>query len=144
MPRPWYADGLRFSCTACGKCCTSHEGYEFVYLENADITRLAKHFGLERRRFLAEYTERQDEFRILKWPDEHCIFLSESGCTVYDARPTQCRTWPFWPETLKKQVWQEEVVPFCPGAGEGRLYSLSEIRALMRGEGETGPSTDPT
>lgn len=138
-PEPWYSDGLRFTCTMCGKCCRSHDDYEVVYLSSHDIERLSDHFGLSRRKFLFEYTERDGPWRILKWPNqEHCIFLTEAGCSVYDARPTQCRTWPFWEETLEEAVWHEEVVPFCPGAGEGRLYSLVEIQRIARGNGETG------
>ena len=76
--------------------------------------------------------------RTLNWDDEKCVFLGEKGCTVYEARPEQCRTWPFWPENLKREVWAKEIVPFCPGADEGRLYSIGEIRRISRGEGETG------
>ena len=141
MPRPWYADGLRFSCTACGKCCTTHDDYALVYLTRQDITRLSAHFGLTSREFLGKYTERDGLARVLKWPrGEHCVFLEDAGCTVYDARPSQCRTWPFWEETLVEKVWFEEVVPFCPGAGEGRLFSLAEIASFRDGKGETSAS----
>lgn len=136
--KPWYADGLRFTCTECGDCCRTHDEYRWVFLTAKDITRLAKAKKLERRAFLHEFTERGPEgLRVLKWPDAAaCIFLGEKGCEVYEARPEQCRTWPFWPENLKRAVWEKEVVPFCPGAGEGRLYTLDELRRIARGEGE--------
>lgn len=136
MPKPWYADGLRFSCSQCGECCRTHGEYAYVYLSNDDITRLSEHLQIERNAFLQAYTDRDGPWRILRWPEEACVFLTEKGCSVYEARPTQCRTWPFWEENLDREVWFNEIVPFCPGAGEGRLYDLREIRACARGESE--------
>ena len=139
MSKPWYADGLRFTCTQCGDCCRTHGDYAWVFLELGDITRLAKHLKLERREFLHRYTDSMDGVRVLKWPDDACTFLGkDGGCSVYDARPQQCRTWPFWPENLKRKTWETEIVPFCPGAGEGRLYQIGEIRKIAAGKRETG------
>jgi Fe-S-cluster containining protein len=142
--KPWYADGLKFTCTECGDCCRTHGEYRWVFLSTEDIKRLADFKKVPRREFLHQWTEKGPEgMRVLKWPNEEaCVFLAERngkwGCSVYEARPEQCRTWPFWPEVLKKKVWKTEVEPFCPGAGEGRLYTLGEIRKISRGEGETG------
>ena len=33
-------------------------------------------------------------------------------------------------------MWEEEVAPFCPGIGSGRLYSAREIEAIQAGEME--------
>jgi Fe-S-cluster containining protein len=34
---------------------------------------------------------------VLKWRDDACSFWGSSeGCTVYDARPLACRTYPLW------------------------------------------------
>ena len=137
--KPWYGDGLRFTCTQCGDCCRTHDDYAHVYLLPNDITRLAKFHSLERREFLRQFTKPDADsgMRTLNWDDEKCVFLGEKGCVVYEARPEQCRTWPFWPENLTKEVWAKEIVPFCPGADEGRLYSIGEIKKISRGEGET-------
>ena len=44
--------------------------------------------------------------------DGACTFLNPIGqCSIYDVRPIQCRTYPFWPSILKnKQTWEEEAV----------------------------------
>lgn len=145
--KPWYADGLRFTCTQCGDCCRSHGDYQWVFLSPTDVTRLAESLGLSNARFLAAYCDKDEDGlgHTLKWlkggagdPDiAACVFLGEKGCTVYDARPQQCRTWPFWPENLTKKVWKADVEAYCPGAGEGRLYTLGEIRKISKDEAET-------
>lgn len=47
-----------------------------------------------------------------------CPFLKEGKCSVYEARPTQCRTFPFWPE-LMTEIKYSSLREFCPGIGEG-------------------------
>lgn len=32
---------------------------------------------------------------ILRQKDDHCMFLSENRCTIYENRPWICRTYPF-------------------------------------------------
>lgn len=127
---PWYQSGLKFSCQKCGVCCTSHEGYEYVYLSSADIKALSKQLNLTERKFLKRHTAKDGPYRILKWTKEECNFLTDKGCTVYPARPMQCRTWPFWRENLEKTVWKKEILPACRGAGCGQLYSLNEVEML--------------
>ena len=42
---------------------------------------------------------------------EACIFLDETTnqCQIYEARPAQCRTYPFWPSILlSPEKWNEE------------------------------------
>ena len=40
---PWYRDGLAFSCTRCGACCTGAPGYVWVSAE--EIEQLAEFRG---------------------------------------------------------------------------------------------------
>ena len=40
----WYADGLRFTCTQCGNCCTGGPGV--VWISREEIGRLAEHLKL--------------------------------------------------------------------------------------------------
>jgi len=47
--------------------------------------------------------------------DYACIFFDENlkRCSIYEARPNQCRTFPFW-EQFKCSA-KEEVAKECPG-----------------------------
>ena len=39
-----------------------------------------------------------------------CVFLENNQCSIYEARPVQCSTYPFWPNILKSEkAWNEEV-----------------------------------
>jgi Fe-S-cluster containining protein len=60
-----------------------------------------------------------------------CVFFDgeSRGCTIYEARPIQCRTWPFLKSNLASaQRWQETQRE-CPGAGQGDFISLEEIES---------------
>ena len=43
-----------------------------------------------------------------------CVFfdMQKKMCSIYDVRPSQCRTFPFW-EYFKENI--DEVVTECPG-----------------------------
>ena len=49
---PWYQDGLAFSCTRCGACCTGAPGY--VWVSPEEIGRLAEFRGQTARRVRRE------------------------------------------------------------------------------------------
>ena len=137
----WYARGLNFTCTQCGNCCTGSPGY--VWFDDAEALAMAEHLGLA-----------VDEFRRLharrmygRWTLEEncnaqgqydCVFLTRdergaAGCQVYAIRPTQCRTWPFWPENLRSRRSWTRASATCPGMtngerGEGLFHSGEQIR----------------
>eukprot|EP00571_Detonula_confervacea_P017134 CAMPEP_0172312994 /NCGR_PEP_ID=MMETSP1058-20130122/19059_1 /TAXON_ID=83371 /ORGANISM="Detonula confervacea, Strain CCMP 353" /LENGTH=180 /DNA_ID=CAMNT_0013026569 /DNA_START=203 /DNA_END=745 /DNA_ORIENTATION=- len=48
----------------------------------------------------------------LKRKEGACVFLDPVGkCGIYDVRPVQCSTYPFWPSLLESQEdWEDESV----------------------------------
>jgi Fe-S-cluster containining protein len=61
--------------------------------------------------------------------DYDCIFLDGKRCTIYEARPKQCRTYPWWPENVSSaQSWKEEGAR-CEGINhpDAPLISLPDI-----------------
>lgn len=138
----FYAAGIRFACQGCGACCIAREHHTYVYLSFGDRKRLAAHLDMTTAEFTRKHTEASDGFVHLKDPDKDCPFLKDKRCTAHDARPWQCRTWPFWPENLHPKVWERDVATFCPGIGKGRLYTAAEIEEILerrmevRGNGE--------
>jgi Fe-S-cluster containining protein len=125
---PWYRDGLCFSCTQCGNCCTGDPGVVWVTEEElADIARLTGKSLGEIRLFHTRIVGGRVSLR--EHANGDCTFFDgeKRTCTIYDARPTQCRTWPFWKSHLQSPATWEEVKRECPGAGQGDFFSLEEV-----------------
>ncbi len=130
---PWYAEGLRFTCRwpECVACCTGEPGY--VWVDSEEVERLAAALTLDRESFLRTYTrEVSGSYSLLEKSCGDCTFLGKHGCDVYRDRPTQCSTYPFWPEVLRSRSAWEAESRHCPGIGHGeRVYSREEIDALL-------------
>lgn len=93
---------------------------------------MAKHLRLTTREFTIKYCKNDEGlFHLDDKGSANCIFLKEKKCSVYEGRPTQCRTWPFWPEVMSAKAWKKEVADFCPGVGKGRVRSADEIQAAL-------------
>jgi len=129
----WWDEGVHFACQGSGKCCTSHGEYGFVFLTKQDRQRFAKHLSISTAEFTRKYCEKyHGAYHLIedgKNPD--CMFLKNKKCSVYEARPTQCRTWPFWPEVMSAKAWKKDVLSFCPGVGKGRKILKAEIETNL-------------
>ncbi len=93
---------------------------------------MAKHLRLRTSTFTRRYCQWDGDHWHLNDPDKNCGFLEGKRCTVYEGRPTQCRTWPFWPENMNAKTWRRDVAAFCPGVGKGPLVSATAIAALLK------------
>src|SRR5436190_19900922 len=121
---PWFADGLTFTCTQCGNCCTGGPGY--IFASKVEIARLAEHLDMSPEKVVEEYCRKvggRISFKEKRGSGGYdCIFLEEvkasrrvggeevtftkRQCTIYPVRPLQCRTWPFWDGNLaSKEAW---------------------------------------
>ncbi len=126
--QPWYQDGLSFTCTQCGDCCSGAPG--FVWVGDEEIAALAKEMKMDVDAFEHKFVRQVGlEKSLVEYPDGDCILLDPDTrkCTVYDSRPIQCRTWPFWDSNLKRRRDWEETCEVCPGAGVGKVYTLDQI-----------------
>ena len=126
----FYQNGLKFSCTECGYCCREEPGY--VFLSKNDLQNLQTHLSLDRTTLIDTYCRTVDlgNFKMLSLKENKnndCIFLNKNGCQVYNARPLQCRSYPFWATLMDdKDSWLEESKS-CPGIGQEKLHSAEEI-----------------
>lgn len=119
---------MRFTCLpGCTACCRQPG---FVYLSEDDLARAAAHLGMPLRDFEERYVYRtRRRRRLRKPPGGTCPFLEDTGCRLHPDKPTQCRTFPFWPEIKEDPA----TANYCPGIGEGPLISPEEVK---RGEDE--------
>ncbi len=132
MSDPWFHEGLKFACTGCGDCCTGAPGY--VWVNKAEIEALAAAIGLSVAEFERRYVRTVGIRKsLVEFANGDCIFFhSESRtCQVYDVRPRQCRTWPFWPSNLASPMAWQDTAERCPGCNRGRLTPLGEIQTQL-------------
>jgi len=127
MKEPWYKDGLSFTCTRCGHCCTGAPGY--VWVEDEHLVAIAEFLNQPVEEVRAVYS--RQAYRGLTLREKangDCVFWDrQAGCTIYPVRPPQCRTWPFWHSNVATPKDWEATQAVCPGAGKGQLYSAEEI-----------------
>ncbi len=46
---------------------------------------------------------------------------------MYEARPIQCSTYPFWSSIVSSEsAWESEAID-CPGIGKGRLRKREDV-----------------
>jgi len=133
---PWYADGLLFECLRCGRCCSGEPGR--VHVSDPEICALAVRLGLEEPEFRRRYTRRTrgSDVLLAEMRNRDCVFFHPGrGCAVYEDRPRQCRTWPFWRAALEsRESWQAQAKD-CRGMNRGPLHSAREIRSIGDADG---------
>ena len=105
------------ACQECqGRCCTGESGY--IYVTKTEIEKIAALLNLTINDFGVKYLFKKGyKFSIKenKFEDSYeCVFYDRktNGCTIYDARPSQCKTFPFW-DYYKQRV--DELKAECPG-----------------------------
>lgn len=117
---------FRFSCHRCGHCCTGGEGR--VWLEAGEAERMADALGMTVGAF--------HDLHVRTVPDPsrpegvreslreradgggggRCTLLEGSNhCSVYEERPTHCRSFPYWPGVLGTEDGFEAARATCPG-----------------------------
>jgi uncharacterized protein len=97
-----------------------HGAPGYVWISDEEIARLARHLSLTVEQTMEKYCRRSGGRISLKETFNRksggydCVFLQERPavsdgkkvahstrvCSVYAARPGQCRAWPFWDSNL--------------------------------------------
>lgn len=101
--RPLSGMAFRFNChkeiPCFTRCCAALD----LLLTPYDILRLKRRLGLTSEDFIDKYGdtvfERHPRFplmmlRMLEGPEKKCPFVSPSGCSLYEDRPSSCRLYP--------------------------------------------------
>ncbi len=126
---PWYAEGLRFECRRCSSCCGGFPG--FVWVSDKEADAIARRLGIEREEFLRGYCKRAGRRWTLQEVENfNCVMLEGGGCRIYDVRPVQCLTFPFWNQNLRTRRAWDAAAQSCRGMNEGELRALDEIERL--------------
>jgi len=131
----FYSSGLKFSCKQCSSCCRFDPG--FVYLTEDDIKKLTYALKMDRNSFVLTYCRwvtdwKGDEVLSLKEKYNQDCVLWDKGCTVYNARPLQCVTFPFWESNISSSKAWETAASACSGINYGELHSQKEIEEIIK------------
>lgn len=130
MEKCFYEKGLKFECKRCSYCCGNGPG--FVYLSKVDLLNLCRFFKLKPKDFeekfcrWVEYYEGKTVLALIETKKLECV-LWNNGCTAYEGRPVQCRTWPFWDWMVAEKSSWDECAKDCPGMNYGKLHLREEI-----------------
>lgn len=102
---------------------------------------MAERVGLDGESFRRRYTTvvKGRGRSLVEQPNYDCVFYdSKRGCTVYEDRPQQCRTWPFWrPLIASPEAWAEESED-CPGMNNGPRYDADHVISTAANDGLPG------
>ena len=136
MDTKFFKKGINFKCQGSSNCCVSRGSYGDVYRSKKDLIKIAKYLNVSIKLFKKKYCEFSDGYLHLKETNANgdCQFLENKKCSIYTARPIQCRTWPFWKENMNAKKWNKELIYFCPGIGKGNLISSSMIQKIINKE----------
>ncbi len=89
------------ACSLCeAKCCTGESGYIFV--SPSEIKNIASFVGMSESDFIDTFLYKVGFKYSIKerknGTNYECAFYSKAKnqCTIYEVRPNQCITFPFW------------------------------------------------
>lgn len=104
-------------CEECkGNCCIGESGY--IWVTSKESLEMANFLKIKHDEFEKNYLEKIGYKKSIKekpYKDGFaCVFFDEKKlqCGIYDVRPMQCRTFPFW-DYFKTRI--KEVEMECPG-----------------------------
>ena len=135
-------ESFRFLCSpdlpCFNECCRDLNQFLTPY----DILRLKSHLQLSSGEFLRQYTSQHTgpesglPIVTLKPNDPHkltCPFVTDTGCRVYENRPSSCRTYPLMRAVSRSRPTGEITEQFvvlreshCLGFEEGKTRTLRQ------------------
>lgn len=103
-------------CKKCnGYCCSGKSGN--IWVNQFEILQICSLLNTNPIEFIPKYLQRKkNRYSIIEKHTDNgfeCIFLQPNAtCSIYAARPRQCKTFPFWAE-FKRDVTSH--FSACPG-----------------------------
>ncbi len=119
-------------------CCKDVDMYLYPY----DVIRMKRSLGIPSDEFLDKYTfsaVRDNPFfpsvmlRMAEHPEKPCPFLVPEGCSIYEDRPSSCRTYPLERAVARSPLQGRRQdhyflkrVPNCLGHQEEKEWTVDE------------------
>ena len=108
---------LSNTCKTCGgKCCRGFGGYVWVSMEELEKMAGTRNMGvaLFSKQYVRQVQGRLSlQERVINGEHFCCFFdYIDCQCTIYQLRPKQCRTFPYWNQFKKDP---QHLFAECPG-----------------------------
>jgi len=91
----------KFKCLHCGKCCD--KVYTQINITIGDILRILSSINLDAKTLFEKYiginpfpSEQENVYDYELGLNIPCKFRKDGKCTIYKARPLNCRMFPYW------------------------------------------------
>jgi len=119
---------FEFNCLKCSNCCRIDPGA--VFLSEDDFNRIIKFLNIDEKSFLTDYCRpvyKGIQLVIsLKEKSNYDCILWDNGCTIYEVRPLQCRTYPFWTSIIESVTDLKNEMRRCKGIGRKGNINIKE------------------
>ena len=140
LPRITWGETFQFKChkgLSCWTECCRNPG---LFLTPYDILRLKKRLGVKSAEFLEKYTATVIDpqlglpvTRLVMGEKDACPFVTSSGCSVYEDRPTSCRIYPLGQAASSgadgkqgERIFFKVQEDYCKGWGEPSVWKLED------------------
>ena len=127
-----------FRCRRSGRCCQVRGGVAWV--DPSEQAAIASHMNLSNETFRTRHTRQLTDPRsgqlrsALRDREDGACELLDGGnqCSVYEARPKQCRDFPFWGSVADDSGAFERARDICPGieAVPSQAFTARVVREL--------------
>jgi len=103
-----------FECQKSGNCCRCPG---LVHVSIPEMEKMAEEKKCSLDEFISTYTQRHNGRYVVATPTfrQQCFLNDKNQCSVYNARPEQCKTYPDWPEIWESPSTIQKETELCPG-----------------------------
>jgi Fe-S-cluster containining protein len=108
-----------------------------VFLSENDLEKLIAQLKMDRNAFIKKFcrwvtdVNGKKVLSLREKSNKDCI-LWDSECTVYNTRPLQCRSFPFWKSIVSSAGAWAVAASGCPGMNYGKMHSQKEIGEYLK------------
>jgi Fe-S-cluster containining protein len=128
-----YPAHLRWICVRCTKSCRDLPGHtRNILLAQSDIKRITDSTKLTAKEFSISSRGSFPYIRKMRRLVGRCVFLQDSRCSIYRARPLICRFYPFSLHPARNNTFEIRFDLSCSGMGKGPYRDERFFRNLVQ------------